>query len=65
MAGEEVGEDLGVAAAAEGFPFPLKAATQRAVIIDLAVERDDDAAIRGTHRLTPGLREIEDRQPDV
>ena len=65
MAGEQVGEHLGVAAAAEDIPFPLEPTTELTVVIDFAVEGDDDPAVRGTHRLTAGLRKIEDRQPDV
>ena len=65
MQSEQVGEDFGVAAAAEGCAFPLEPTAQLAVVIDLAVEGDDDPSVRGTHRLTAGLRKVEDRQPYV
>ena len=33
------------------------------MVVDLAVERDDEATALGKHRLPPSIREIDDREP--
>ena len=33
------------------------------MVVDLAVERDDEATALGKHRLPPSIREINDREP--
>ncbi len=35
------------------------------VIVDFGVVRDHVAAVRGLHRLVPGGRQVDDRQPAV
>ena len=56
-------DDLGVGAAAEGDALALEAGAQIAVVVDLAVEDDDQPAVRRSHRLVPGRRQIDDGQP--
>ena len=58
------GEDhFGVRAAAEPVSRAGKLGAQLGEVIDLTVENDDVATARGAHRLMPGGREIEDREP--
>ena len=49
----------------ESVPFLLKAHTQFAKGVDLAIEDDSRADIRRHHRLRPRLRQVEDRRSPV
>src|SRR5207302_8942408 len=49
----------------ESVPFLLKAHTQFAKVVDLAIEDDSRADIRRHHRLRPRLRQVEDRRSPV
>src|SRR3981081_3260142 len=53
---------LGVAVAAEAMTFGYKSRPQTAEIIDLAVERHDQAFVGRQHRLMTGGGEINDRK---
>jgi hypothetical protein len=56
-------EDLGVGGAAPGEGTEFLA--EVLVVVDLAVEGDDEALRGGGHGLVPGRREIEDGEPAV
>ncbi len=43
----------------------LQLGAQLGVIVDFTIERDDPAARVGKHRLMPGRREVDDREPPV
>ncbi len=58
----EVDEDLGVAIGREAVPGALQLPLQLAVVVDLAVLDDDDAAVLVGDRLVP-VREVDDRKP--
>ena len=60
--GQRLQDDLGVAAGAKGDAHPLQLVPQLAEVIDLAVEDESVAAVRGQHRLVAGGRQIEDGQ---
>src|SRR5205823_3582357 len=55
---------LGIGARLEGMPFGFKVSSQFLVIIDFAVEHDDDRAVLVEHGLVTSL-EINDAQPPV
>ena len=59
-----VHDDLGVAARAEDVAERLQLGDQLLVVVDLAVEDDDDAAVLVEQRLLAG-REVDDRQAAV
>jgi hypothetical protein len=65
MSGQQVGEHLGIAVAAEDDAIALQPDAEFKVVIDLAVETDDDLASRIGHRLRPGGRKVEDGQAHV
>ena len=54
-------DDLGVAARAEHVPERRQLGHQLPVVVDLAVEDDDDGAVLVEHRLLAG-RQVDDRQ---
>ena len=62
-AGHALEDDLGVGAAAEGDALALEAGAEIAVVVDLAVEGDDAAAVGRSHRLVAGRRQVDDGQP--
>ena len=55
----------GIAARLELLPLAFQAPPQIAVIVDLAVERDDVPGNGIEHRLDAGRRQVEDRKPAV
>ena len=59
-----VDDDLGVALGAEGQAQALQLRHQLAVVVDLAVEDDDDAAVGTVQRLLAG-GDVDDGQPPV
>ena len=61
----EVDDRLGVGARAEPVALGLEARAQLGVVVDLAVEGDPDRAVLVGHRLVPGRRQVDDRQPPV
>ena len=58
----QVGEDLGVARAAEAMPLRDQLGAQLDVVVDLAVQRRPDGAVLVGDRLVAGL-EVDDAQP--
>ena len=58
-------EDLGVGVRGKAPPALFQLFAQLAVVIDLAVENDLIPAIGAGHRLSSGLREVDDGQPAV
>ena len=48
---------------AKGFAGSVELRAQLGEIVDLAVERDDKAAVGRCHRLVTGLGKVDDRQP--
>ena len=65
MSGQQVGEHLGIAVTAEDDAITLQSDAEFAIVIDLAVEADDDLAGRIGHRLRTLRRKIEDGQAHV
>ena len=61
----EVNDDLGVRGASEVDAARDELGAELAVVVDLAVERDPDRAVRAHHRLRGGFREIDDAKPRV
>ena len=59
-----VHDDFGVAACLEDVPERLQLGDQRLIVVDLAIEDDDDIAILVVDRLLAG-REIDDRETSV
>ncbi len=57
----EVDEHLGVAMSREGVPGPLEVMPELAVVVELAVLDDLDAAVLVADRLVAGL-EVDDRE---
>jgi hypothetical protein len=43
----------------------FEVAAQLGVIVNFAIVVEHEAAVRGVHRLVPGRRQIDDRQPPV
>jgi hypothetical protein len=58
-------QDFGVGRAAKGRADVMQPISQLTKVVDLAVERDDVAAVRGPHRLCAGGREIENGEASV
>ena len=58
----EVDEHLGVAVGAEAVALRLELGAELAVVVELAVLDDDDAAVLVRDRLVAGL-EVDDREP--
>src|SRR5262249_30407159 len=58
-------QDFGVRLRSEAVTLRFQLAPQRAVVIDLAVERDGETPVRRGHRLGAGIREIDDREAAV
>ena len=65
MTCEEVRKDFGVALAAEDDAIPLEFGAELAIVIDLAVEADDDLAGRIGHRLGSVGRKVENGEAHV
>jgi hypothetical protein len=61
----ELQQDLGVALRAEAHALRFEVGAKLAMVIDLAVECDDDASVLGTHRLGSGIAEIHDGEAPV
>ena len=61
----EVGKDLGVAAAAEAMAPALEVASQLVMVVELAVEDDDDRSVLVRHRLVAQRRQVDDPEPRV
>ena len=59
-----VQQDFCVAVGPEAMPLALEFGTQFEVVVDLAVERDDELPILGGHRLL-AARDVDDRQPTM
>ena len=58
----EVDDDLGVAVGRQAVAGPQQLAAQLGVVVDLAVEDDDDRAVLVVDRLVAGV-EVDDPQP--
>ena len=58
----KVKEDLGVALGNEAAAFGFELGTELAVVVDLAVEGDDEGAVVAEHRLGAGRGEIDNRK---
>src|SRR5581483_3926285 len=58
-------QHLGVALAAEAMTFRLQLGAQLDVVVDLAVEHELAAAVRGWERLEAGVGEVDDRESKV
>ena len=58
-------QDLGVGLASENVALCLETAAQFAIVVNLAVEGDDQLAVGADHRLGAGVGEIDDREPPV
>jgi hypothetical protein len=61
----EVQQHLGVGAGAEDVALRLQLAAQLAVVVDLAVEGDDELAVGTHHGLCAALAEVDDGQAAV
>ncbi len=58
-------DHLGIAAGEETMATAFQFATQRAEVVDRAIENQRQPGLRIEHRLVRALREIQDRQPAV
>ena len=56
-------QHLGVTVGPQGDPLLLQFGGHLDVVVDLAVEEHPEAAVGRAHRLVPGLRQVQDRQP--
>src|SRR5438445_9497614 len=60
-----VKQDFGVSPAAEMGARSCQLRCQRTEIVDRAIENDAQGSVGGRHRLSPGIAEIEDREPPM
>ncbi len=65
LSAPELEDHFGVGTAVEADAGGREPRRQLAEIVDLAVEDDGEAPVGGGHRLRPGRREVEDREPAV
>ena len=61
----EVQKRLRIGGRAEARAGSLEFCAQRLVVVDLAVEGDDNIAVHTRHRLGCAIRQVEDRQPPM